>query len=70
MDPINLNRLGHIRQQEILEFTAQSRHGAPMPRITQRLGALFITVGQRMMAATEPISSEQPLASTINMENC
>jgi len=45
MDPITINRIAQIRQQEILEQAANDQ-GAPVLR---RLGSLLVTIGQKMM---------------------
>ncbi len=52
MDPITVNRIAHIRQQEILEQAAQDRAAAPVLRpVRRQLGGLLVTLGQKLMRA-------------------
>jgi len=48
MDPINLNRIAHIRQQEMLDEAAKDQAGITLRPALHQLGNLLITIGQKM----------------------
>ena len=51
MDQMTMNRLAHIRLQEILEQSAKDRQGEPVRPVLRRFGGLLVTIGQKLMQA-------------------
>ncbi len=51
MDPVTVNRIAHIRQQEILEQAARDQATPVLPPVRRQLGGLLVTIGQKMMRA-------------------
>jgi hypothetical protein len=70
MDPYTINRLGHIRQQEILQEVAEDQGKRSIRDVTWQLGVWLVTIGQKMMDVANPPNVEQPSAPNTKVENC
>jgi hypothetical protein len=65
MDFTTINLIAHIRQQEILAETANDREAGPLLRpLLRRIGSLFVTIGQKLVAA-----NSQPAENYPSLEN-
>ncbi len=70
LDPINMQRLAEIRQQEYLQAAEQARYAQPMRSILWRTGDMMIAVGKRLMATTQTAPARTVTAPNINAEPC
>lgn len=69
MDPIMMQHLAKIRQQEILESARVG--GIAYREWVWRVGSAMVTVGQRLMQATRPaFEVPRPAVTPMTTENC
>ncbi len=71
MDPIMVQHLARIRQQDYLETAARERSGTSYRELLWHAGSAMVTVGQRLMQATRPtFEAPRPAATPMTTENC
>jgi len=70
LDPVTLNRLAEIRQQEYLQAAEQARKGEQMPSILWQAGDALIALGKRLMANTNTAPARTVTAPDMNGEPC
>jgi hypothetical protein len=68
MDPFTINRLGHIRQQEILKSAAENRNLSSLRQIVWQLGVWLVAAGQKMITVAN--IEKGTVSSGMNMEQC
>lgn len=68
MDPFTINRLGHIRQQEILKSAAESRNHSSLRQLVWQLGMWLAAAGQKMITIAN--IEKSTAAPDMNMEQC
>jgi hypothetical protein len=65
LDPVNMQRLAQIRQQEYLQAAEQARNAQPLRTMLWNAGDLMIALGKRLMATTHTAP-----AQTVTAEPC
>jgi hypothetical protein len=71
MDPITINRLGNIRQQEILDTAMQTEGEPVIQHLMQQVGRSLVTLGQKMIDSANPTTLEaQTAPAQVCAENC
>jgi hypothetical protein len=68
MHPLINTQLAKIRQEELLQYAAETRIGTTarteesglQERLSLRIGNLLITAGRRLRAPYEPLLDQQP----------
>lgn len=68
MDPIMMQHLAKIRQQEILESARDG--GIAYRELVWRLGHSLSSAGQRIMQAAKPTFEEQRFTTQATSDNC
>jgi hypothetical protein len=70
MDPIMIQHISRIRQQEILETAANERNGVPYREVLWHVGRSLVTLGQGMMKAAKPTLEEPRFTTQATSDNC
>jgi len=64
MDTFTINRIAHIRQQEILRESAQHRGGVSFRKLLRPVGILLVAAGQRLLDAAQDVTQHTPSLAT------
>lgn len=73
MDNFTINRIAYIRQQEILDRTAQHHGGIPLRKLLRPVGMLLVVAGQHLLDSAHHMTTPAatpPLISSETLEVC